>query len=99
MRSHYLILPILLGASLASVHLLPEAGEMASSAVNMDLPGRAGTWKMWPQAVSADEVAILAPDTRFAKAICLSPREGEVDIATGIRYPGPGGSFSRPIRA
>ena len=26
-------------------------------------------------------------DTRFAKAICLSPREGEIDLATGAAIP------------
>ena len=44
-----LILPVLLGGLLATVHLLQEAGEMAESAVNMDLHAMAGTWNLRPQ--------------------------------------------------
>lgn len=82
-----LILPVLLGGLLATVHLLPEAGEMAESAVNMDLPAMAGTWNLRPQSVSEDELAILAADTTFSKAICLRAREGEIDLASGMSIP------------
>jgi len=87
MKPTYLILPVLLGGLLSTVHLLPEAGEMAESAVKMDLPLKAGDWEMRSIPASAQEQATLAADTRFAKAICLSPREGEVDLATGMTIP------------
>jgi hypothetical protein len=81
------ILPVLTGALLATVHLLPEAGEMAGSAVNMDLPSSAGTWTMRSIPASELELAILAADTRFSKAVCLRPREGEVDLVSGLTVP------------
>ncbi len=87
MNLRLLILPVLSGALMATVHLLPEAGEMAKSAVKMDLPTSAGDWALRPQPVSELETAILAADTRFSKAICLRPREGEVDLATGMSIP------------
>ena len=87
MKPLFLILPVLLGGLLASIHLLPAAGEMASSAVMMDLPANAGDWVMRQIPASEEEVAILAKDTRFAKAVCLSPREGEIDLASGLAIP------------
>jgi Protein of unknown function (DUF3485) len=87
MKPPYLLLPVLLGGLLATVHLLPEAGEMAESAVKMDLPTKAGDWEMRQIPVTALEQAILAADTRFAKAVCLTPREGEVDLASGMAVP------------
>lgn len=82
-----MILPILLGGMLATVHLLPEAGEMASSAVSMELPDRVGSWALRKIAASEDEVSTLATDTRFSKAICLKARKGEVDANTGEAIP------------
>lgn len=82
-----LILPVLLGGLLSTIHLLPEAGEMAGSAVNMELPDDMGTWRMRGIPASAEELAILAQDTSFAKAVCLSPRPGEIDLATGYYVP------------
>ena len=82
-----LILPILLGGLLSTIHLLPEAGEMAGSAVSMELPDDMGTWRMRNIPASAEELAILAQDTSFAKAVCLSPRLGEIDLATGYHVP------------
>ncbi len=82
-----LILPVVLAGLLATVHLLPEAGEMAESAVNMDLPVEAGSWTLRSQPVSEEELAILADDTRFSKAICLRAREGEIDLASGMAIP------------
>lgn len=87
MKALPLILPVLLAGLLATVHLLPEAGEMAPSAVNMDLPSQAGTWIMRSQPASQEEIDTLAADTRFSKAICLSPREGEFDPASGMAIP------------
>lgn len=87
MKLRILILPVLLGGLLSGIHLLPEAGEMARSAVSMDLPDKAGSWVMRSQAASQEEVAILSNDTRFSKAVCLSPREGEIDAASGMAIP------------
>ena len=82
-----LILPVLLGGLLATIHLLPQAGEMASSAVKMDLPEAAGNWTLRSQPASEEEVNTLATDTRFSKAVCLRARKGEVDAATGRAIP------------
>ncbi|MEX1116266.1 MAG: EpsI family protein [Akkermansiaceae bacterium] len=87
MKLPVLILPLLLGGAMATIHLLPEAGEMAPSAVKMDLPARAGDWVFRSIPPSQEETNILAPDTRFSKAICLQPRAGEVDIASGLAIP------------
>ena len=84
MKYRFLILPVLLAGLLASIHLLPAAGEMAKSAIDMDLPANAEDWILRPQAASQVEIDILAPDTRFSKAICLRPREGEFDFASGL---------------
>ena len=81
------ILPVLTGAALATVHLLPEAGEMSPSAVEMDIPGKLGTWNTRAIPASEEEIATLAADTRFSKAICLSPRDGEFDLASGLAIP------------
>ncbi|MES2474568.1 MAG: EpsI family protein [Verrucomicrobiota bacterium] len=87
MRIHPLLLPILLGGMLATVHLLPAAGEMAKSAVNMELPSKAGAWEFRPLPVSEEELKILSADTSFSKAYCLRAREGEVDLASGMAIP------------
>ncbi len=87
MKIHPLILPVALVAMLATIHLLPAAGEMAKSAVNMDLPATAGDWTFRPIPASAEELAILAADTSFSKAYCLRPREGEIDLASGMAVP------------
>ena len=87
MKPVLLILPLLLGSLLPTIHFLPEVGKMARSAVNMDLPDSAGSWVMRSQPASEEEVNTLSPDTRFSKAICLRPREGEVDLASGLAVP------------
>lgn len=87
MKPLALILPVLLGGLLSSIHLLPKAREMASSAVKMDLPDRMGSWQMRSIPASQEEVETLAKDTRFSKAICLRAREGEVDSASGMAIP------------
>jgi hypothetical protein len=87
MKSRLVMLPVLLGGLLSTVHLLPKAGEMAASAVKMDLPTSAGAWTLRSIPASERELMILAADTRFSKAICLRPREGEVDLASGLAVP------------
>jgi hypothetical protein len=81
------LLPLLTALSLAAIHLLPEAGEMAHSAVEMDIPASLGSWNTRTIPPSEEEIAILASDTRFSKAICLSPRDGEFDLASGLAVP------------
>lgn len=87
MKVPILILPVFLGGLLSTVHLLPEAGEMAPSAVNMELPSGAGGWTMRSIPVSELELAILAQDTAFSKAVCLRARDGEIDLASGMAVP------------
>jgi Protein of unknown function (DUF3485) len=87
MNATALILPLLLGGLMATVHLLPEAGKMAPSAVKMDLPATAGDWVFRSIPASQEETNILAPDTRFSKAVCLQPRAGEFDLASGHAIP------------
>ncbi len=86
-KNFHWALPLLAGTMLTSIHLLPKAGEMQKSAINMDLPITAGDWLLRPQPPSDVEVETLAPDTRFSKAICLSARDGELDLATGLAAP------------
>ena len=87
MSARPVILPVLLAVLMATIHLLPEAGEMAPSAVKMDLPEEFGPWAARSIPPSEEELAILAQDTRFSKAICLSPRDGEFDLASGKTIP------------
>jgi len=62
------------------VHLLPQVGAVAGSAVKMELPGSSGGWSFKSLPASKDELGTLTADTEFAKAICLRPRPGEVSI-------------------
>ncbi|QTN32193.1 exosortase-associated EpsI family protein [Akkermansiaceae bacterium] len=87
MKHIHWVLPLFAGGLMASVHLLPEAGEMEESAISMDLPALSGYWMFFPQPPSPAETEILAPDTRFSKAVCLSARDGEIDLATGLAAP------------
>ena len=81
------LLPLTTAVLLVSIHLLPEAGSMASSAIKMDLPETAGKWLLRTKPASQEEIDTLASDTRFSKAICLRARDGEVDLATGLAIP------------
>lgn len=87
MKTLFWLLPVATASLLASVHLLPQAKEMESSAIEMDLPESSGEWILRPQPASQVEIETLAPDTRFSKAICLRAREGEIDLATGMAIP------------
>lgn len=68
-----LLLPVLLGAVMLTVLLLPEAGKIAESAVRMDLPETLGEWEFEKGQASQKEVDILDKETQFSKAICLAP--------------------------
>ena len=71
-------LPLWMGGALSLVYLLPNAGEVADSAVKMELPGSTGGWSFKIMPATKDELGTLSADTEFAKAICLRPRPGEV---------------------
>jgi uncharacterized protein (UPF0335 family) len=71
-------LPLWLGVALSAVYFLPRVGEVADSAVKMELPGSTGGWSFQTLPANKDELGTLPPDTEFAKAICLRPRPGEV---------------------
>lgn len=80
-------LPILAGLILCSVYMLPEAGEMSPSAIQMELPDRLGDWILQKKPPTNDEILLLAKDTTFSKATCLKAREGEFDPASGYAIP------------
>lgn len=77
MKISLYLVPVFTGLMLASVHLLPEAGEMAPSAIQMDLPRTSGGWVLQNKAPSEEEIKTLAPDTTFSKAVCFRARAGE----------------------
>ena len=77
MKATPLILPVFLGAALSSIYFLPTAGEVAQSAIKMDLPLHQGDWLFNEQIASEAEKKTLANDTEFAKAICIKPRPGQ----------------------
>ncbi|MFT4177795.1 MAG: exosortase-associated EpsI family protein [Luteolibacter sp.] len=74
------ILPLVMGGLLSGIYFLPQSGDVAQSAVKMVLPGREGSWVLKAIPPSDRELATLAKDTEFSKAICLSPRSGEVSV-------------------
>lgn len=74
------LLPVLMGSALGAVYVLPKAGKTAESAVRMELPGSTGGWSFEKLTASQDEINTLSGDTEFAKAICLRPRPGEVNV-------------------
>jgi hypothetical protein len=77
MKAAPLILPVFVAAGLSSIYFLPTAGEVAQSAIRMDLPQEQGDWFFEEQLPSEAEKETLAKDTEFAKAICLKPRPGQ----------------------
>ena len=80
------LLPLFLGGTLSLTYLLPRVGAVAQSAVDMELPAESGGWSFEKQTPSPEELAALAKDTRFSKAICLSARPGEYS-ADGYKIP------------
>lgn len=72
------LLPLVTGASLGMIHVLPKAGETAPSAARMELPGFLGGWELVRQSASDDEIKTLGAETAFSKALCLKSRWGEV---------------------
>ncbi|MES2995277.1 MAG: exosortase-associated EpsI family protein [Verrucomicrobiota bacterium] len=79
-------LPAMLALGLSGIYFLPSAGEIADSAVRMDLPNDMGGWSFHPRSPSEEEVKALEKGTRFAKAECRRPRPGEYTLE-GYRVP------------
>lgn len=77
MKAAPLILPAFLAAALGSIYFLPTAGEVAQSAIRMELPFEQGEWLFEEQLPSEAERLTLAKDTEFAKAVCSKPRPGQ----------------------
>lgn len=77
MKLHTLALPLVLAGGLSSIFFLPDAGDVAQSAIRMDLPDDLNSWQFRKIPPTKEELETLSKDTEFAKAICLSPRPGE----------------------
>ncbi len=77
MKAAPLILPVFLATALGSIYFLPRAGEVAQSAIRMDLPLEQGDWLFELEVASEAEKETLAKDTKFSKAICWNPRPGQ----------------------
>lgn len=77
MKATPLLLPVLVAAGLSSIYFLPSAGEVAQSAVRMELPKKTADWEFNDIPPSEAEISTLAKDTEFAKAICFQSRPGE----------------------
>lgn len=71
------ILPVFAVAVMSTVYFLPTAGEVAESAVSMELPSMLGDWQFKNIPPSEAEISTLAPDTEFSKAACYRAREFE----------------------
>lgn len=71
------ILPIVMAGGLGMVYVLPKAGAVAESAVNMEFPGSRSGWSYQAIKPSEAEIGTLV-DAKFSKAVCLRPRPGEV---------------------
>lgn len=77
MTLHPMALPLVLATTLSAIYFLPQAGDVAQSAINMKLPATSGAWAFKTMPASEAETSTLAKDTEFSKAICLCPRPGE----------------------
>jgi hypothetical protein len=72
-----LLLPVFAIAAMASVKFLPQSGSVAPSAIQLELPpDLAPWWRLHKIQPTEREVAILAKDTDFSKAICVAPQPG-----------------------
>jgi len=68
------LLPVTMIIGMGLIYILPNAGEIADSAVRMDLPAEKNAWKFHLIPPSEAEVRTLASDTEFSKAVCMRPR-------------------------
>ncbi len=72
-----LLLPSLLAVGLGGIYFLPSAGQVANSAIRMELPQEEGEWMFRKNLPSKEELDALAKDTQFSKATCFRARPGE----------------------
>lgn len=72
----FLLLPVILLVLLGMVHVLPERGQVAESAIDIKLPLEIGDWRGVKIPESQLERDILAKDTVFAKVDYRRPRAG-----------------------
>jgi len=79
-----LSLPVLLASGLGGIYFLPSAGQVANSAIRMELPQEDGEWMFRKNLPSKEELGALAKDTQFSKATCFRARPGEF-TADGYR--------------
>lgn len=86
MKIRPLILPVFAALTLGAVYFLPTAGDVAQSAVAMDLPSTFGEWELRIIPASKVEIDTLAKDTEFSKAECYRAREFEY-FEDGRRVP------------
>ena len=68
-----MLLPVLLGTVMSSVFLMPKAGKIAESAIQMSLPEKLGDWEFELGQASKKEVETLDKETEFSKAVCRAP--------------------------
>lgn len=74
------LLPLIIGAGLSLIYLLPEPRDTLPSAVSMELPRNLMTWHLEHKPPSKDEIGALGIGTEFSKAICLRGRSGEYSL-------------------
>lgn len=79
-----LILLCLLTAGLSTAFLLPDFRQ-TPSAVRMEIQEKLGAWTAQKILETKRERETLAPDTRFSKAVCFKPRDGN----SSFFYTGP----------
>jgi len=85
MKPKFLVLPVVLAATMCLIYLLPKSGTIARSAVKMEMPeelvlsGGARSWIFVKRPASELEINALSKDTEFSKASCSAPRPFEFD--------------------
>lgn len=77
MNPKWMILPLVLACGLGAIYLLPSVGEVAGSAIRMELPQDYAGWYFQHEKPSEKEIEALAKDTEFSKAICRRRRPFE----------------------
>lgn len=78
MNRKALLLPFFICAMLCGIYFLPSAGEVAQSAIRMELPDSFASWTLKKNPPSVAEIETLSKDTEFAKAECYRARPGEI---------------------